>query len=237
MHRRVGIVEAVVPVGHEAAVGEHAARPDLHPLDRGDHHDPEVEGLPAPDGDARGARPRDPHSGLEQDPLPELDVPRRASRARLPWVWPADERAAAQRVPVDARAVPRPRVALVEVPRPEERLGGGSSRTGSLPQRHRERASRARTSRTGADAERLPRAGRRLARLGPDSCARRRSSCGSPATRRPPAGGSAPAARRGAPVVLGVDRHVILADRGPEEPGTAQKGQPWGAAAGALRAA
>ena len=93
----VGVVEAVVAVGHEAAVGEHAVGADLHQLDRGDLH-AEVQERPLADADPPGVAAGEPDAGLEQDVLADLQPPvdaasRARSRARATWRTRAGGRA------------------------------------------------------------------------------------------------------------------------------------------------
>ena len=119
-HRLVRVVEAVVGVGHEAAVGEHAVLADLDEVDRRDLH-AEVEERAAADADPCRRLRRQPHAGLEQDVLAELQPPLLEHLEDVAVDGPAAERPAARELVVDARPVPGQGVALVPAPflRPE----------------------------------------------------------------------------------------------------------------------
>ena len=75
---RSRVVEAVVAVGDEAAVGEHAVRADLDELDRGDHH-AEVEERALADAHARVAGRGDPHAAARA--ASAAPISRRPSRS------------------------------------------------------------------------------------------------------------------------------------------------------------
>ena len=110
-----GVVEAMVGVGDEAAVGEHAVLADLDQLERRHHH-AEVQERAGADPDPRRAGSGDPHAGLEQRLRADLE-PALAQRLEHVAVQrPADERLPAHELPMDPRAVPRQRVALVPAP-------------------------------------------------------------------------------------------------------------------------
>ncbi len=111
----LGVVVAVARVGHEAAVRQHAVLADLHQLLRGDHH-PEVQERPLPDPHARAPRGGDPHVRLEQRSLAELQPPLAQCLQHVPVHRPAHERLTAHRLPVDPRAIPRQRAALIPAP-------------------------------------------------------------------------------------------------------------------------
>ena len=70
--RLVRVVEAVVRVGHEAAVGEHAVIADLDEVLRRHHHG-DVEEGPGADADPALVRDRQPHVRLEQRVLAHLE--------------------------------------------------------------------------------------------------------------------------------------------------------------------
>ena len=81
----VAVVEAVVAVGDEAAVGEHAVRADLDEPDAGDH-DAEVEERALADAHARrrpGAVIHTP--GSSSVPAPTSRRPSRSASSTLPW--------------------------------------------------------------------------------------------------------------------------------------------------------
>ena len=81
-HRAVGVVEAVVGVGDEAAVGEHAVLADLDQLDGGDLH-AEVEERAAADADPRRRRRRSATRRARRARARRARAgPRAASRAR-----------------------------------------------------------------------------------------------------------------------------------------------------------
>ena len=114
--RLVGVVEAMVAVGDEAAVGEHAVLADLDELDGGDHH-AEVEEASRRRSRIRAGRGRgQPDAGLEQDVLAELEASLEQHLEHVAVDRPAGERAPARELVVDARAVPGQRVALVPAP-------------------------------------------------------------------------------------------------------------------------
>ena len=121
-------------VGHEAAVGEHAVIADLDQLVRGHHH-AFVQERAGADPHARATRRGDPDARLEQRPRPDLQA---ALAQRLEHVAvhrPAHEGLAAHELPVDLRAVPGQRVALIPAPllRPQPRLRSQIASAASAP--------------------------------------------------------------------------------------------------------
>src|SRR3954453_21539492 len=130
--RPARVVEAVVAVGDEAAVGEHAVAADLDERGRGDHH-ADVEERPLADPHARRRGRRDPDVGLEQRARADLQAPVAQRLEHVAVDRPARERLAIGELPVDPRAVPGQRVALVPAPllppepRPPRVHGTGSS--------------------------------------------------------------------------------------------------------------
>ena len=96
--RPVAVVEAVVAVGDEAAVGEHAVRADLDELDAGHHHAEVQEGALA-DAHAGVARRGDPDPGLEQRPGAHLQAPLEQRLEHVAVDRPAHERLAARPSP------------------------------------------------------------------------------------------------------------------------------------------
>ncbi len=119
----LGIVEAVVGVGDEAAIGEHAVLPDLDESTAATIT-PRFRKLPAPISILPGAGAVSQTFGLEQDVATDLE-PALAHRLEHVAVQrPARERLAAHQLPVDRGPIPRQRVALVEAPllHPEEKI-------------------------------------------------------------------------------------------------------------------
>ena len=100
--RLVRVVEAVVAVGDEAAVGEHAVLADLDELDGGDLH-AEVEEAAAADADPAGRGRGQPDVRLEQHVLAELQPPLPQHLQHVAVHRPATEGASAREL-VDARA-------------------------------------------------------------------------------------------------------------------------------------
>ena len=83
--RLVGVVEAVVAVGDEAAVGEHAVAADLDELDRGDHHvDVQERALADAHAAIAGAVIHTP--GSSSVPAPTSRRPSRRASSTLPWI-------------------------------------------------------------------------------------------------------------------------------------------------------
>src|ERR1700722_4323714 len=111
----VGVVEAMVGVGYEAAVGQHAVLAYLHEILGGDHH-AAVEEAAGADLDARLPRCGDPHAGLQQHPLPQLEPALPQGLEHVALQRPAREGPLAHQLPVDAHAVPGQGVALIPAP-------------------------------------------------------------------------------------------------------------------------
>jgi hypothetical protein len=121
-HRPLRVVEAVVGVGYEAAVGEHAVVSDLDQPDRGHHHRDVEEGAGA-DPDAGLVGRGQPHVGLQQGVLADHE-PSLAERLEHVAVQrPACERPAASELAVNPDPVPGQRVALVPAPLLPPELG------------------------------------------------------------------------------------------------------------------
>ena len=110
-----GIVEAVVAVGDEAAVGEHAVLADLDQLDRRDL-DAEVEECAAADANPSWRGRGQPHVGLQQHVLAELQAVFCEHLEHVAVDRPARESPPARELVVDPGAVVRQRVALVPAP-------------------------------------------------------------------------------------------------------------------------
>ena len=109
------IVEAVVAVGDEAAVGEHAVVADLDVLDRGHHHADVEERLRA-DDDASRIRRGQPDVRLEQRVLSHLEAALPERLEHVAVQRPAREGLPPGQLPVNPRTVPGQRVALVPAP-------------------------------------------------------------------------------------------------------------------------
>ena len=114
-HRAIRVGEAVVGVGDEAAVGQHAVLAELDELERRDL-DAEVQEAAAADPDPPRRHRGQPDARLEQHVRADLEPPLAQHLQHVAVHRPAAERAAAGELRVDADAVPGQRVALVPAP-------------------------------------------------------------------------------------------------------------------------
>ena len=109
------VVEAVVGVGDQAAVGEHAVRADVDERERSDHH-PEVQKAPLPIAIRAFPGSGDPDVGFEQNLWTYLEATLVQRLEHVAVEWPPSEGLAPGEFPVDSGPVPRQRVLLIPPP-------------------------------------------------------------------------------------------------------------------------